>query len=479
LHSFIRSTDDAYESFYTAPTPKSTESSLIDAHPPQELSNLLSLNLPTAPGGAASLLSAVEQTLKFSVNTWHPGFLSKLYASPHPPGFIASVVLAALNTNVHVYSVSPVLTLVEKHVSKELASMFFGDEDPRIGGVTLPGGSASNLTAMLTARNALFPETKIEGNGSRKFVVFTSAHAHYSIEKAACMLGLGSSAVRAVKVDTHGQMILSDLELQIQESRKAGETPFFVNSTAGSTVLGSYDPFADIGNLCQREKLWFHVDGSWGGSVVFSPKLKSRLDGVKELADSVTMNPHKMLGVPVTCSFLLVRDLAKLHEANTLKAGYLFHGEGEEGHDGWQEVYDLADLTPQCGRVGDALKLYLTWVYYGRDGLATLVEKAFDVAQHLYGLVASNQKFEVVSTSPLPCLQVCFYWAGAGAKASNVREENNRTTRRVATGLVRRGWMIDYAPGEKGEFLRVVVNIQTTRETVEKLVKDIESVASI
>jgi glutamate decarboxylase len=475
IHPFIASADEAHQSL-KSPAARSSKASsaLVNYHTPQSLTETLQLSLPTSPGGRNALLSAIKQTFDFSVNTWHPGFLSKLYAATHPPGLIAELVLATLNTNVHVYSGSPVLTVVEKKVSKQLASMFFGDGNPRMGGVTQPGGSASNLTAMLTARNTLFPETKTDGYGGRKFVVFTSEHGHYSIEKAASMMGLGSNAVKTIKVDEHGSIIPSDLERRIKEARDLGEVPFYVNATAGTTVLGSYDPFTEIGKICQSEGLWMHVDGSWGGSVVFSTRLSStRLPGIAEFADSVTMNPHKMLGVPVTCSFLLVRDLTKLHAANTLKAGYLFHG-GEED----EEVWDLADLTPQCGRKGDSLKMYLTWIYYGSDGFAKLVEGAFDVANHLFKIVSESGQFEVVSREPVPCLQVCFYWAGAGGKASDEGKVNDGITKTVASKLIARGWMLDYAPGPKGLFFRIVVNIQSTKETVDRLVEDIGAAAN-
>jgi glutamate/tyrosine decarboxylase-like PLP-dependent enzyme len=224
-----------------------------------------------------------------------------------------------LNTNLHVYQVSPALTLIEKYTAKKLAGMF-GFKGPHAGGVTMPGGSASNQISVLIARNILYPDTKTDGYDGRKFILFTSTHGHYSLEKAAQMMGFGSKNVCPVPVDERGQMIPSDLQRLITQSKQRGDVPLYVNATAGTTVMGSYDPFNEIADICQREKLWMHVDGSWGGSVVFSERLRpGRLDGV-ERADSVAVNPHKMLGVPMTCSFLLGKDLRKFHRANTLPA---------------------------------------------------------------------------------------------------------------------------------------------------------------
>jgi len=151
--------------------------------------------------------------------------------------------------------------------------------------------------------------------------LFTSEHGHYSLEKAAQILGLGSDGVRSVPVNGAGRMKVGDLERMVLESKERGETPFYVNATAGTTVLGSFDPLDEIADVCQRHGLWMHVDGSWGGSVVFNEEIaKERLRGV-ERADSVAVNPHKMLGVPLTCSFLLGKDMRQFWKAMTLPAG--------------------------------------------------------------------------------------------------------------------------------------------------------------
>jgi glutamate decarboxylase len=232
---------------------------------------------------------------------------------------VSELILAVLNTNVHVYQVSPVLTLVEKHTTRKLAGLF-GLNGEHAGGISQPGGSASNQTSIVIARNILFPETKTKGNGHHRFVLFTSAHGHYSLEKAAQMFGFGSEAVWSVPVDDFGSMIPSEMEKLVVQARSEGYTPFYVNATAGTTVLGSFDPFHAVADICEREGLWLHVDGSWGGSVVFSDSLRrGRLDGV-ERANSIAINPHKMLGAPMTCSFLLAKDLRQFHKANTLPA---------------------------------------------------------------------------------------------------------------------------------------------------------------
>lgn len=467
---------------------------LVEHHPPHKLQQLFDVSLPTEGGGKDGLLSVVQQLLNYSVNTWDQGFLDKLYASTNAVGVASELILAALNTNLHVYQVSPALTLVEKRTAKALASLF-GLKGAHVGGISQNGGSAANMSSIVIARNTLHPETKSEGYGNKKFVLFTSAHGHYSLEKAAQIVGFGSSAVRSVAVDKQGQMKPEALDAAIEKAKQAGETPFYVNATAGTTVLGSFDPLDAIADVCAKHNLWMHIDGSWGGPCIFSEKQKHKLAGSGR-ADSIALCPHKMMGVPVTCSFLLGKDLRQFHRAMTLPAGYLFHDSGEDeddkkkkkegtdhsaadtatpdAHPGLehdqQEVWDLADLTPQCGRKGDSLKLALGWIYYGQHGYGAMIDAAFDSAAHLASIVSSNPKFSLLSENPPPCLQVCFYFD----KQQSDAKRNSKVTAQITRALVPRGFMIDYAPGEDGQFFRVVVNSQTRPETCEGLVKAME-----
>lgn len=375
----------------------------------------------------------------------------------------------------HVYQVSPVLSVIEKTTAKKLANLF-GFTGSHAGGISTQGGSASNTTSIIIARNTLFPQTKTAGNENHQFVLFTSAHGHYSLEKAAQMCGLGSDNVWSVPVDSAGRLIPSELDTLVSKAKEEGKTPFYVNATAGTTVLGSYDLFEDISAVCKKHNLWLHIDGSWGGPVIFSTKQKSKLAG-SHLADSIAINPHKMLGTPVTCSFLLGPDLRIFHKANTLPAAYLFHEEATDG-----EVWDLADLTLQCGRRGDSLKLALSWIYYGSSGYESQIDHAFSVASYFASQVASHPDFVLVSENPPPCLQVCFYFSKGGS-VKGVKgleeigeEENTRVTSSVVQSLIPKGFMIDYSPGDQGKMFRVVVNVQTRQGTIDGLIKAIAEI---
>ena len=440
---------------------------VTDQHDPQELTRLMKLNLPQTGFAYDNFLKEVERILEYSVNTWDPGFMSKLYASTDAPGLAAELLLASLNTNVHTYEVSPALTIIEKHTTRALAALF-GFTGPHAGGISVQGGSASNASSIVIARNSLYPATKKQGNYANgiKLLLFTSAHGHYSIEKAAQMLGFGSSSVWPVPVDSkRGIMDTSALLSLIAKAKEEGYTPFYLNATAGTTVLGSFDPFPALSDICKAHNIWMHIDASWGGPVIFSPTHKKKLDG-SHRADSIAINPHKMMGVPITCSFFLSPDLRQFHASNTLPAHYLFHATESSS-----DVYDLADLTLQCGRKGDSLKLYLSWVYHGTDGYMKQIDAALDTAAYLADLVSKHPDLLLVSENPPPCCQVCFYYAKNGSLFED-RKANSTVTEHIVKGLRPRGFMIDYAGGdERGSFLRPVVSRGTGKSMVEALIE--------
>ena len=284
------------------------------------------------------------------------------------------------------------------------------------------------------------------------------------------MLGFGSASVWTVAVDATGRMISSELSSQIERAKREGYSPIYVNATAGSTVLGSYDPFSELAQFCRTHSIWLHIDASWGGPAIFSSLQAHKMAG-PEKADSLSLNPHKKMGVPITCSFLLGADMRQFHKSNTSAADYLFHHGPSTNEDA--DIYDLADLTLQCGRRGDSLKLALSWIYYGKRGHAEHIERAFDTATYMASRISNHPSLKLVSTSPPPCLQVCFYYA-PGKKLCPEAEGNSEATERITAKLVTQGYMIDFASGVKGKFFRVVVNRDTRRETVDGLLNAIE-----
>lgn len=421
----------------------------------------------------AELFRHIDNVLKYSVNTWNHGFLDKLYASNNPIGVISDIILSILNTNSHVYTVSPVLSVLENYVGSKYARLFFLDHQKTCGGLTFSGGSWSNITAMQIARSIKFPKTKLHGNGDFKFAVYTSDHCHYSVVKSAMLLGLGSENVFKVEVNSDGSVNTKSLELVIELSVAGGYTPLFINATAGTTVFGLYDDIGAISSVAKKHNVWLHIDGSWGGNVIFSDTHKTKLKGC-HLADSITTNPHKMLGTPNTCSFLLLPDAKTFQTANSLAAPYLFHGREND-----EENMDLADGTMGCGRRADAFKFHLTWLYYGYKGLQQRVDHAFKIVQYFVESISAKPGFSLVVENP-QCLQVCFYYRPPNYELSDMTP----VTRFISRKLHSQGkFLMDFSPNpekdDKGEFFRVVFNSPIlTSEVIDDLIRNIVSVGA-
>jgi len=364
-------------------------------------------------------------------------------------------------------------------------------------GLTCPGGTYSNMLAMLCARNTLFPHTKLEGVSKEdRLVVLTSAEAHYSISKSANTLGLGLQNVIKVPTNADGEMIPEELERIFTELKAAGRRPFFVNATSGTTVTGSFDPLSEIGRIAKEHGAWFHVDGCWGGSVIFSRRHAHLMKGT-HLADSLSWNPHKMLGVPLQMSLLITREKGLLQQSNgkssphdsaancgvihsplffslALGVTYLFRG-GD---------YDLGDKTIQCGRKPDILKLFLTWRYHGREGFERRVDTAFDNVQRFVALLkARGDVFELARE---PCgLNICFWYNPGWLRALSPGEERDalytKVTASTCNGVnAAARVLVDYSPNQRGpEFFRMVINSPQIRESdLELVLSEIERVGS-
>lgn len=379
------------------------------------------------------------------------------------------------------YTVSPALSVIEKQTGRTLAGLF-GLREKYSGGVTQPGGSASNFNSVLIARHRASPSIKERGVSEQqhgKLVMFTSVDSHYSLDKAAQMCGIGSQGVWKVPTDSEGRMSVPALRQSVQKAIDEGKRPFYVNATAGTTVRGAYDPIEEIADVCQEFGLWLHVDGSLGGSAIFSRRQSWRLKG-SERADSITINPHKMLSVPATCSFLLGRDMRRFRSANSIDAGYLFHEEDTlaPGAGDADITYDLAEFTPQCGRRGDALKLALGWVYYGRIGYERYVDNAFDMTSYLADMVKAHPRMEMAAAPH--SVQVCFYYMPSRATEEHdiaqAAKRNTEISAIISERLPSRGFMVDYAPGPIGKFLRVVTNGHTKKETMDHMMSAIDEI---
>ncbi len=379
---------------------------VVDFQTPSALRTLVDVPLAEYGVSDAELLELISQYLKYSMRTGHPQFFNQLYQGFNLPGFAGEIVSAAANTSMYTYEVAPVATLIEQELIVRMSSMagFTANE-----GLFLPGGSNANMTAMMIARNQV--DSGIRENGIPPgLTAFVSDQAHYSFLKAANVLGLGLNAVIKIQSDEDGRMIPTALETAIVRAEEEGRRPFFVAATAGTTVLGAIDPIQSLSEIAQKHDLWLHVDGALGASLLLSGSYRHLLDGV-ENADSLAWNPHKTMGVPLICSALLCRKRGVLaSSASCDHSDYLFHDE---------ESPDLGKKSLQCGRKVDALKLWLSWKYFGDRGYEKRINRMMALAQYASSVIRSADDMEL--KSDVYSFNVCFQFTGG---TGDVRSRN-------------------------------------------------------
>lgn len=346
----------------------------------------------------ASMTQAIDTIIAHSVRTLHPRFFNQNFAGADPVAILGDWLGAALSTTLATYEAAPVFTLMERALIAHLAALAGW---PTHEGLFMAGGSLANLHALQLARVRVDPECLERGPGGPRLTAFTSAHAHYSLTKAVALLGLGRRSLVVVACDDHGRMRPDALAHELRAALTRGERPFFLNATAGTTVLGAFDPLPELADLCAQYGLWLHIDGTFGASALLSPTQRSRMTGV-ERADSLAWNLHKLPGVTQQCAALLVRHPGALRATFATNAEYLFQPDKPHAD------LDSGDLTFQCARRNDVLKAWLMWKFRGAAGLAARIDHAVALAEHCAARIAADPRFALAA--PPAWVNVCFWW---------------------------------------------------------------------
>lgn len=432
------------------------------------------IDLPPSKAGESheALLRLLDSVIRYSVKTGHPHFVNQLYSSVDPYGLVGQWLTDALNPSVYTYEVSPVFSLMEEAVLKEMRAIV-GWQNGEGDGIFCPGGSMANGYSINLARHWMFPIVKEQGlTAVPRLVVFTSEDAHYSVKKLAAFLGIGNANVYSVKVDDCGKMCVSDLRTQINRAIQEGARPLMVSATAGTTVLGAFDPLRSIAELCREHNMWFHVDAAWGGGALVSPRHRHLLDGV-ELADSVTWNPHKLLAAPQQCSTLLTRHKGLLQSAHGSKATYLFQQDKF-----YDTSYDFGDKHVQCGRRADVLKFWLMWKAKGTDGLQKHVDRVFQLSRYFVDIIRNRPGWQLLFEPE--CTNVCFRYIPPSKRhleGDELFQALHKVAPIVKERMVKTGSMlITYQPiREQANFFRLVLqNSGLTEADMHFFVEEIE-----
>uniref|UniRef100_A0A8C6VPI9 Glutamate decarboxylase like 1 n=1 Tax=Nothobranchius furzeri TaxID=105023 RepID=A0A8C6VPI9_NOTFU len=439
---------------------------------PEQLKELLDLELKDEGESESKILQRCREAIRYSVKTSHPRFFNQLFAGLEPYSTVASFIIESIKTSLYTYEVAPVFTLMENAVLRKMIETIGWEEGG--DGIFNPGGSMSNMYAMNLARYRYCPDWKEVGLYSApRLVVFTSQESHYSISKAAALMGLGTKNVYMVPSDQRGKMIPSALEERIQLAKREGAVPFMVNATAGTTVFGAFDPIEEIASVCEKHNLWLHVDACWGGAALMSKKHKHLLKGIHRV-HSVSWNPHKMLMASLQCSAFLVRDKTSLlQRCHSARASYLFQ------QDKFYDVsYDTGDKSVQCSRKPDAFKLWLMWKALGSRELEQRVDRALAMARYLTQEIKKRDGFQLLMEPEFA--NMCFWyippslrklpegpelWTKLHAVAPVIKE------RMMKTGSMMIGYQTH---GDKPNFFRmVVISPQVSRQDLDFVLEEI------
>lgn len=440
---------------------------------PGELKDILADDtlLPSRGLGSRETINlTAEKILPHLVNVASTDYMAHLHCATLPDSIIAELLLSVYNQSMDSWDQAPMATELELHVIKEVAAL--AGLSPETDGVFTSGGSQSNLMAMLLARDSyaagrLNHDIRKLGlpDSFRKFRIYTSEAAHFSIEKSAQLMGLGFRAVRPVPVDRRKRMSTPHLERMIREDLDGGLIPIAVSATAGTTDFGSIDPLEDIRRTCDEYRLWMHVDAAYGAGLILSDRYRSRLKGM-EKADSVTMDFHKMFMQPVSCSLFLLRN-PSLFELLEIHADYLNREEDEE--EGYTHLVGRSLATT---RRFDALKVWMSFKSLGRETLSSHIESSVDMALEVYRYLEGSDDFEAV-TEPEISSVVFRYLSPRGE--SETESLNGEIRKRL---IHDRGIIIGQTRVEGKTFLKMtLMNPKITLDAIKRILNTIRSLA--
>ncbi|MFQ5650855.1 MAG: pyridoxal phosphate-dependent decarboxylase family protein [bacterium] len=387
---------------------------------PGEIRRRLPPGPPRSGEAMSTILADVDKIIMPGMTHWnHPSFFAYFSITGSGPGVLGEFLSAVFNINGMLWKSCPAATELEQVTLDWLRQMLGLPHD--FWGIIYDTASISTMHAIAAAREQL-AELRIREQGMAgrpelpRLRLYASEHAHSSIDKAAIALGLGMRGVRKIAVDEHFRMNPQALQDAITEDRRAGWRPFCTVATVGTTSTTSIDPVPAIGYICQQEEMWLHVDAAYGGAAAVVPEMRHVLAGC-ERADSLVVNPHKWLFVPVDSSAFFTRKPELLKRAFSLVPEYLRTREDDE-------VENYMDYGLQLGRRFRALKLWFVLRYFGVDGIAERIRTHCKLAQTFATWIDQHEAFERMA--PVVFSTVCFRARPRGVAVSELNALNEK-----------------------------------------------------
>jgi aromatic-L-amino-acid decarboxylase len=411
----------------------------------------------------------------------HPRFFGYVASPSTPPGAFADLLASTLNASVTSWRSAPAATQIERLVIRWLGSLIGYDEQAE--GLLTSGGSMANLTALLIAHRvkagSAIAQTGISG---ARMMIYASDQVHFSNLKAADILGLGKDSVRLLPASSDFRMDANRLREAVKSDLGNGLRPFCVVASAGTAASGAMDPLAEIAEVADEFKLWFHVDGAYGAPAAMTGKRRASFAGL-ERADSVSLDPHKWLYTPLDCGCLLYREAALARQAFVTEAEYV-----KVHEQAGIESFAFWDYGIELSRRFRALKIWLTLKYYGTRRLAAAIADDISMAEYMAELVKDAGDFELLA--PVELSICCFRYLPPGMRerldAANETEtksldaELNHLNESIMQRVQRGGKAYLSNAMLRGRFaLRAcIINFRTTRADIDLTLKVVREAAA-
>jgi aromatic-L-amino-acid/L-tryptophan decarboxylase len=389
---------EAWRSFDQA---RATEPAIDD-----RLRVLLEAALPESPGSVLEVLGDARRALDESIAQTRPRYFAFVGGSGLEIGVLGDLLASCFDANLAVWAAAA--SEIEDQAIRWVAE-FVGF--PAAAGAFTSGGTVSNVTALAAARERAIPGSRHTGLGSATATLYCSEEAHYSIERSAELLGIGSGNVRALPIDGNRRLVPEAVAEAIRADRAAGRIPVAVVATAGTTLTGAVDPIGALADVCADAGVWLHVDGAYGLPAATTPSAGPLFAGLDRV-DSVTLDAHKWLYLPKACGVLLVRHRDDLVQAFSHEEAYIPHE--RTGH--------MVDITLEYSRPFRALKLWLAFRAHGAQAFRDAVEENLRQARLLYDLVLAHNSLEpLCGPPPLSIVPFRYVASGGDVNAKNAR----------------------------------------------------------
>jgi aromatic-L-amino-acid decarboxylase len=419
------------------------------------LSEILSEPFPDEGIGIERLFALIrKRVVPNSTAIAHPRFLAYVLGPPNGIAPFADAIASALNQNCNFWQLSPAASVIERKVIEWLSGLFAYPE--AAGGILTSGGSMATLVALSAAIHDKFPgdfrKTGLQSSQA-PLVVYTSEEAHRCVEKDAVILGLGLNNVRKIPVDPGYRMRVDLLQAAVREDRAAGKHPVCVVAAGGTINTGSIDPIDDLADFCSKEGLWLHVDGAFGALCVLSSRVRDQLLPCGR-ADSIALDPHKLLFAPLEAGCVIVRDREKLRRAFSYGASYLTVAQDPL-------FTNYMDYGPQLSRSFRAFKIWCSLQVFGVDAFVVAVEHTLEMARYLEERLLSEEAFELMA--PVTLNAVCF----------RLRRVSDGGNERVLARIVDEGTALlgPVRLGQRTGIRACVTNYRTRREDIDLVVE--------